>query len=450
MNTCDVYPKKYRLLEIAVERSKCFVLMSFHKDFEVVYGEIKKALSENGYACSRADELGRGGKPIMATILNGIVASHFVIADLTGQNPNVFYELGVAHSFKDPQNIILIAQSVNDIPFDIRHLNTIIYKPDNIFYLTSNILKTVEDNKHHLAFLERIHSLGVIALRGSRGDTFIDHYLVFMDSEIEMMTRLLEGQKERITDDDVRHILNKHISYICRIVESKRQEFLEPSFMVLAELFACCAGYPSSCDIFSAILDKSVLDVRCLADADLELWQTTIAIKAVREKVCFNAAMTWIVEYFMRSKSADIDLNRYRLERFLLSTDDDTINSIIADSVSHSDPHVREHMADIIGAKKLTKALGHIRRQLSDEENIYSAASMITAIGKLTLSEGAPDILRWIAIHKNNIIERENYFILKHARRALSAIDNLNDTRGVAEMETIFKEHLSAIEMSGY
>lgn len=48
-----------------------------------------------------------------------------LLADLTGKNPNVFYELGLAHAAKQP--VIFAAAQVEDVPFDLRHLRVIIY-----------------------------------------------------------------------------------------------------------------------------------------------------------------------------------------------------------------------------------------------------------------------------------------------------------------------------------
>ena len=48
-----------------------------------------------------------------------------IIADCTGRNPNVFYEIGIAHTIGKPT--IIISQNIDDIPFDLRHLRSIIY-----------------------------------------------------------------------------------------------------------------------------------------------------------------------------------------------------------------------------------------------------------------------------------------------------------------------------------
>jgi hypothetical protein len=111
---------------------KCFVLMPFADNFRHVYESIYNAcrLPEVLLPCSRADDFFGGGS-IMESILEGIISSEYIIADLTSKNPNVFYELGIAHSSKDASKVIIISQSLDDIPFDLRHMRCILYENDS-------------------------------------------------------------------------------------------------------------------------------------------------------------------------------------------------------------------------------------------------------------------------------------------------------------------------------
>ena len=69
----------------------------------------------------------------MSNILDGIAKSEIVIVDITGNNPNVFYELGIAHSLRTRQTIIIITQDedVSRSPFDIRHWSILRYDIKN-------------------------------------------------------------------------------------------------------------------------------------------------------------------------------------------------------------------------------------------------------------------------------------------------------------------------------
>lgn len=103
-----------------------FVLMPFKSPFDSYYSDIyKPALTAAGMTVSRADSL-YASVPIIGDIRNGISKADLLLADLTGRNPNVLYELGLAHAIGKP--VILTSQTLEDLPFDLRHLRTIIYE----------------------------------------------------------------------------------------------------------------------------------------------------------------------------------------------------------------------------------------------------------------------------------------------------------------------------------
>lgn len=102
-----------------------FILMPFHKDFDDVYRlGIKAAAEECGVVAERVDEQ-TFSETILERIYRQIKNSDFIIADMTGQNPNVFYEVGYAHSAG--KLCTLITQSTDDIPFDLKHHRHLIY-----------------------------------------------------------------------------------------------------------------------------------------------------------------------------------------------------------------------------------------------------------------------------------------------------------------------------------
>ncbi len=110
----------------AEERPKAFVLMPFSPLMDQVYSAlIKPALDAAGYVASRADS-DLNQVAIMRDVVSGIQHAQLVVADMTGRNANVFYELGLAHGLQKP--VILLAQSTADIPFDLGAYRTVIYE----------------------------------------------------------------------------------------------------------------------------------------------------------------------------------------------------------------------------------------------------------------------------------------------------------------------------------
>jgi hypothetical protein len=55
-----------------------------------------------------------------------MVSARLIVADCTDRNPNVFYEIGLAHTIGKPT--ILLTQKSEDVPFDLRHLRYIEYQ----------------------------------------------------------------------------------------------------------------------------------------------------------------------------------------------------------------------------------------------------------------------------------------------------------------------------------
>jgi hypothetical protein len=102
-----------------------FVLMPFSSDLRHVYEEhIRTFCDRLGLTVARADDFFTVGS-IMSDIWHAINHASLIVADCTGRNPNVFYEIGLAHA--RGKATILIAQNIDDIPFDLRHLRVITY-----------------------------------------------------------------------------------------------------------------------------------------------------------------------------------------------------------------------------------------------------------------------------------------------------------------------------------
>lgn len=103
----------------------CFVMMPFGEWYNKYYKEIYiPAIKDAGFEPVRADELFHTGS-VVEQIWEQITKSKILLAELTGKNANVFYELGLAHAAIKP--VVFISANVDDVPFDLRHLRVIIY-----------------------------------------------------------------------------------------------------------------------------------------------------------------------------------------------------------------------------------------------------------------------------------------------------------------------------------
>ncbi len=102
-----------------------FVLMPFANSFDDVYQlGIKGACDKAGMYCERVDEQ-LYSERILDRIYNQIAKADVIIADMSGRNENVFYEVGYAHGLG--KKVILLTDDAKDIPFDLKDYPHIVY-----------------------------------------------------------------------------------------------------------------------------------------------------------------------------------------------------------------------------------------------------------------------------------------------------------------------------------
>jgi len=122
----------------------CFVVMPFAGAiggyFHYVY---EPAIKKAGLTAVRADADIFGTGKIMDQIWSGINAAKVLVAELTTKNPNVFYELGLAHALNKP--VVLISSNEQDVPFDLQHIRVIYYDVNDPFWGQKLIEKVAEN-----------------------------------------------------------------------------------------------------------------------------------------------------------------------------------------------------------------------------------------------------------------------------------------------------------------
>lgn len=100
------------------------LMMPFETGFNEVNTAIKSSCESVGFVCKRADDIWIN-QTVIQDVVSLICKAALVICDCTGRNPNVFYEIGIAHSLG--KEVILITQSSNDVPFDLSHIRYLTY-----------------------------------------------------------------------------------------------------------------------------------------------------------------------------------------------------------------------------------------------------------------------------------------------------------------------------------
>lgn len=150
MGTEDIAFSRFTVLP---EKPKLFVIMQFTNPFNELYSDVVVPVgTEAGFSVIRADET-YGPGLIIADIERQIFEAKAIVADITPNNPNVYWEVGYAHAVRKPT--ILIAERDTRLPFDVSPFRTLFY--DNTIAGKARI----EDGlRKHLAAIQTQWSAG--------------------------------------------------------------------------------------------------------------------------------------------------------------------------------------------------------------------------------------------------------------------------------------------------
>lgn len=211
-----------------MENKNAFVLMPFVETLTDVYNFlIKGALEEAGYQVTRADDI-KSQSNILEDIVKGIIESDLIVADLTDSNPNVYYELGIAHALQ--KKVVLITQDIDELPFDLKSYRVIGYSTHfaRMNEAKSELSQLAEEaskgtvpfgnpvKDYGISFNNKDTYLPITVSNFNEPDLgFLDH-VVQVEDNFESLTSIVETVGSELVDN-----LNPEISKTTEILNTK-------------------------------------------------------------------------------------------------------------------------------------------------------------------------------------------------------------------------------------
>ena len=185
-----------------------FVLMPFEKKYATIYDTMIKPTVESKRLKSRRADDYKTNKAIMIDICKAICQSQVVIAEMTGFNPNVMYELGISHTV-GKETIMMTQRKKQKFPFDISHIRIIEYRnvmaeypclrtelSMTLDYVLEQIRKESpvseeieeEDREEQLEYL--LHSISIDSRKAVEGPAVTVHGVNFYDDRTEVFLKI--------------------------------------------------------------------------------------------------------------------------------------------------------------------------------------------------------------------------------------------------------------------
>ena len=204
-----------------MEKKKVFVIMPFEDEFFEVFEMLKMKFSDS-FDFSNAGEEGNP-QNILKDIIQPIYEADVIIADLTGLNPNVMYELGLAHAF-NKKTITITQDEMSSLPFDLKQYRAKDYKTHFVKfealveYLRQNLNGAIDDSVSFGNPVKDFLELGKIS--------DIDWY------------------KPKMDNDDFEDGEAGFLDYLASI-ENNANEFIETISQMSSDMGDMCAGIKS-------------------------------------------------------------------------------------------------------------------------------------------------------------------------------------------------------------
>lgn len=396
-----IYPKDYSLIQRTIKFNEAFVLMPFDPSYDWVYESIQTTCNNINVKAIRADNI-FGTAPIIENILQEIHTSEIIIADLTGKNANVFYEVGIAHTLRDCNSIILLAQHIDDIPFDLRHLSVILYSSRNKLEFEEKLKNTIVTSRLNYSSDEFVKQLlSAYNYSAELIDSFIHFLKQKHQSKYTLLVSVLRADKEKI--ELYKEWFDNLSSFFVQVTEYLNGQYSKLVLTIWNNFLL--SDYILS-QHSEMILDRLKISYQNPNGIKLKQYEidtlyftAALCVHLCQKGYYHTDAMSWLFNYLTNRRMGRIDTIRSTIERFFVETDDEAIKTELINNIANPSATVRESIADICGEKRLNESVDKLITQLQCEESPYVVRSIVAALGKMSVAKAAPNIVKWMQDH---------------------------------------------------
>lgn len=373
MDIYSIYPKQFNNAAYKLQSDSCFVVMPFSEDLDNTYMVIDSVASSLNIKCTRADNVSTTSEPILNKICSQISQAYFIIVDITNLNPNVFYELGIAHVLRDANKVLIIKEEQTQCPSDIRHIHYYAYNKSNLKHLKETIENFFKENN----ILGDLHSL-LNFLDLAPKDTALSQSFVVslsncMGNNMDTLVMILNN---RLTESTQNQVIGLLSSLTQTLNDMSLSDDLNPLYSELILLIIT-----KTVHIFDLSEYISQLFSGKYNDLPNE-WLADCSIAFLDLPNYYDRTISWIIEYLKESSPAEFDIAKYKLEIGIIKSKSDRIDSTLVNNLRSQNKTLAEHCAKLIKERKTYTAIPILLELVEKEENPYVVRSSIDALVK--------------------------------------------------------------------
>jgi|GEM_PF-2079085 len=399
------YPRDYVVSNWDINIGTAFVVMPIKPEFDMTLGLISEVCDSLGIRAQRADDITRQDF-IMANILEGIAKSEIIIVDITGSNPNVFYELGIAHTLRAKHSVIIITQDIDipkTTPFDIRHWSILQYSYNNKFLFKATLKERISDCRKLIdseEFVSRL--LKSYTFENSLIRQFVDLAKQISVTNLELLCSILSDNiSTQLCNRDKILELN---TYLTTLGDYRDGVFQRIVWLLKYLVFTSDFVLSQYVDTIKAkFLKEWRRDSIQIGSVDYWEFVANVCCKIVEKKHEDKSdAIEWLMKYLSNARMGRIDKVRTKIEDFMLSVQDEEVDKAVVSMLIGSSRTAKESAVDICGQKPIFESVNNLLQIIqNNESDPHIIRSCINALARMNVTIAAPIILKWMEANRD-------------------------------------------------
>lgn len=126
---------------------KALLLIPHGASYARVADTLQRSLREAGFEPWSIDQIVSAGELLSTVIGDSIRDADLIVADVSRKNPNIMYDLGLAHGLGKPTILLLDADAAGSMPFDLAAFQTVTYSPENLTPLKARFSRFLQHER---------------------------------------------------------------------------------------------------------------------------------------------------------------------------------------------------------------------------------------------------------------------------------------------------------------
>lgn len=412
MNNYSIYPREFKDLKQKINEKMCFIIMPFHEENKDTYETIKRAIQACGLNYDRSDEM-KKSSPFINKIISSIASSYYLIVDISGLNANVLYELGIAHTLRDADRVLILKDTETDCPSDLKHINYFSYEKSKNLQLYDHVVNFLKSN-HYINDLKELMLLLNLIDDSAESDYILNVLHNQLSNHCITLINILNNLVDKISESEINDTLSGLYDLILNDLNNNNTKTCEIYLKLLCFSLKKLSATTN--------LTRFITVVFANADVDYENHEilnvrTELAIELLKFEIENKEPYNWIKLFLYKSSPASVDIARYKLHVGLINSKSYKVKEFLLNILEkESNYTLIEHALNLCKAKMIKEAVPTAINIINKTNNPYvfrSAIDLITDVGSMLQMEKMFDIFKI----KQEFINK-NDFIQVHINRA--------------------------------